>query len=368
MTTILCSVGRSLVESDEAAAFSEQLVKTVSRFAPDDPAHIWARFFQIIGDLFRAREAPTEQIDASLIERAKHHRLHTLFMAEQMEFARKRGQRELAAKLAGELLLALQQLKPPGDASESYAHATSFFLLGNLYRDGGRYAEGLAVIEHAKAIYRPAILSHQIEIAHCEYASAVCRIMVDIPLGDARHMPLSAEFRQFAEGLIVLTRSHAAWINGFLGEASNFAASAAALFERIGFTSYSRRARRTTQLIETWRKLELGARVEELPSFAGEDAPIIKALLGDGDDLALIARWMATARPARVVGLLQFASAFGSGWTASIPRTTLTPILTIQGTRLSWERLAADSLSDADGKLRASMGISPTARLPLLLH
>lgn len=368
VTTVLSTLGRSLVESDQGAEFSHQLVKIVSGFAPNDPAHVWARFFQIIGDLFRAREAPTEQVDDSLIERAEQHGLHTLFMAERMELARKRGQQDEAARSGQDLLEAMKRTELPGDASQSYAQATSLYLLGNLYRDGGRYAEGLALIERAKATYRPAILSHQIELAHCEYGLAVCRIMTDAPPGDIHYMPLSPEFRQFAEGLIVLIHSHAAWMNGFLGEAADCAGSAAALFDRIGFTSYSKRARRTTQLIETWRKLELGARVDELPSFAGEDAPILQALIRDGGDHDLIASWIANARPARVIGLLQFASAFGPAWSTPMEPTTLCPILKIQAGRLQWERLVAGSLMDADRKLRLAMAIEPTAKLPLLLH
>jgi hypothetical protein len=283
-----------------------------------------------------------------------------------MEFARKRGARQEAVELAATVRRCLRDVGPARNADVAYAVGTAYFLLGNLFRFGGCYHCAKEAISRARTFYRPAILAHQIELAHCQYASAVCRALEGTPADEAQSIIVAPEFRPFAEALLVLTRSHSAWSLGRLGEAVQHAELASQTFQQIHFTGYAKRAQRLKGLLEVWRRLELGARSDPAIAYAPEDAPMIRGMLGDPTALGTLRENISKIRPSQALGLLQFASKYNPDSTADIGEFELPPILRTSDGRLEWTSESARTLAEADAKLRSLMRIPPDVGVPLI--
>src|SRR5262249_22333046 len=155
--------------------------------------------------------------------------------------------------------------------------------------------------------------SHQIELAHCQYAAQVCRLMQGQRFHELSEIvSVAPEFRQFAEALLLLSHSHESWSQGRIGEASAQAEQAAQGFEKIRFGNYTKRARSLTSLLAAWRRLELGAPIENAVALAPDHAPIIRAMLGVEEARSALIKWIEENRPSKVLGMLQFASAYNS--------------------------------------------------------
>jgi hypothetical protein len=89
-------------------------------------------------------------------------------------------------------------------------------------------------------------------------------------------------------------------------------------------------------------------------------------MLGNKGDIPKLLAWIADARPSRVIGMLQFASAYNPDWTENVGAFELPPVLDRDNGQLQWKREACFSLAEADVKLRRLMGIAHDARLPLI--
>src|SRR5262249_3312498 len=120
-------------------------------------------------------------------------------------------------------------------------------------------------------------------------------------------------------------------------------------------------------LLGAWQRLELGAQPDQLSSQVEDLGLRIHGMLGHTDQIPNLKKWIKDARPSRVVGMLQFASAYNADWTRDIGQFDLPPILSRDAEgRLNWIRESSTSLAQADAILRTRMGITHDARLPLL--
>jgi pimeloyl-ACP methyl ester carboxylesterase len=359
--------GRSWIETSEADEAISLFKKIESTFDPGSIEVVWTQYLAAIALLFRDRSAPVSTFDHSFLERARAHGLEPLVLAERMEFARKRKDASVLS-MAAELEAHIATTAVASSPNNAYALGVAFFLLGNLLRAGGRYADASVAIARARAFYRPPILSHQIELAHCHYALAVCRAMIGGSLGeDVQPITIGTEFRRFADALSTLARSHSAWAKNEVGEAIEQAERASLVFQQIRFVAYSQKAQTLAALLGAWQRLELGAKSDQLPAHVGEADFGLQGILGDNQEIGRLKKWIQEARPSRVVGLLQFSSAYNPDWTRDIGPFGLPPILsTDSGGQRSWKRETCNSLAQADATLRSLMGITHDARLPLL--
>ena len=366
---LVANRGRSWIETAEADTAIELLERIVARFNSAAPAVIWSRYLLAIARLFKYRDSSSTTFDDELVQRAEAIGLGPLFHAERMEFARKRGDKEEAVRCAADLLTELSAQGETTSSGNAYAVGTAYFLLGNLYRSGGSYQAAREVIAKARASYRPAILAHQIELAHCRYASAVCRAMQGVSAAEeAQTVSTAAEFRPFAEALLTLTLSHAEWSLGRTGEAAELAGRASQAFNQIRFSEYAKRAQSLLGLLGAWQRLELGATPDQAIAFAPEHASILRGMLGQAGAYGTLFDRIPKTRPSQVLGLLQFAGAYNPDWTADIGSLSLPPILIVEDEHadLKWTTEIVRSLAEADRRLRALMGIGQDVRVPLI--
>lgn len=367
LVALLANRGRSWIETHQVGEVLTVLRSVVDCSDPSSLEVIWSRYLLLIARLFLYQENGDSLIDDRLVQIAEPHGLAPLFLAEQMEFARKRGDHDAALAAMQTLSVVLKRIGAAKTSGAAYACGTGHFLVANLLRWGGRYAEARSEIDVARSYYRPPLLSHQIELAHCRYASAVCRAMLGEKTAQpADDLTVGAEFRRFAEALLTLTRSHELWLLRRTGDAIEEAGRAALLFEQISFVNYAARARSLAGLLETWERLELGSPVEKAVLLSPEHATVVRGMLGDADAQAALVQWIARARPSRVVGMLQFSKAFGEHWNEPLPIFTLPPVLVANGDGFRWETMRADSLCEADRVLREHMGVPTWIAVPII--
>jgi predicted alpha/beta hydrolase family esterase len=357
--------GRSWIESGEAADAIAIFREIEQAFEPNSIEVIWSQYLAAIAILFRDRSAPETVFGPSFFARAEPYGLGPLALAERMEFARQRRD-DSTLSIAADLEIVIAPSTTATAPNSAYALGVAHYLLGNLLRAGGKYIEASAEIARARSFYRPLILSHQVELAHCHYALAVCRAMTGGP-EDLPPIPLGPEFYRFADALGTLTRSHSAWAKNRLGDAIEYSESASLIFQQIRFAAYGRRAEALASLLGAWRRLELGAQPAQVCANVAHDGDRLHGMLGNGSVIVPLKAWMRQARPSRVVGLLQFASAYNPDWAENIGEFELPPILARDSSgRLHWKHQTCTSLAEADVALRSLMGIAHDARLPLL--
>jgi pimeloyl-ACP methyl ester carboxylesterase len=367
LTTIVANRGRSWIETIHADAAIEFFNQIIDCCSPSSPEVLWSRYLLALSRLFREGDASSTAFDDQLIQDAATAGLTPLFLAERMEFARKRNDREEALRAAAVLFDAIRGVEVATSSGNAYALGTAHFLIANLYRYGGRYREAGGEITKARIFYRPTIVAHQIELAHCDYAAAVCRAMQGgLPREEPVPVVLAREFRRFADGLVTLTRSHAAWTMGRHGDAADQAEKASESFDEIRFTAYGRRARSLGALLGAWRRLEFGAPLERAVGHAPEYGPIIRGMLGDQAARGALRDWIARTRPSQVLGMLQFASAYSPDWSQDVGVFRLPPVLREERGRLKWWVETSSSLHEANIRLRGLMEIGPEVRVPLL--
>jgi pimeloyl-ACP methyl ester carboxylesterase len=364
---LVANHGRSWIETTEADVAIALLTQVSTTFSPSAAEVIWARYLIAISRLFRDRDTSSTTFDDAFIQHAEAIDLGPLILAEIMEFARKRNDRKETILAAGKLLESLDGVTSARGPHSAYALGTSHFLLGNLYRYGGQYREAKSWIGRAVSFYRPTILSHQIELAHCHYSLAVCHAMEgELWREDISPQPLGSELRRFSEALITLARSHSAWAVSNVGEAEDLAKRAAAAFNEIRFAEYNRRANSLMGLLAAWYRLDYGSGVDKAITSAQEHASVIRGMPGDPAALGGLKDWISRSRPSLVLGILQFASSFATDWTQPIGEFSLPPVLQIGTGGLEWCIETCSTLAEADRRLRELMRIPLGVRLPLL--
>lgn len=369
VSTLLFNKGRSWIESASSEKALDLLNKLIEKFDPSSKEALWSKYLVAISRLFKYRTLPDQLFSINSIKMAEKYGMGTLFLSERMEFLRKNGERTESAKIAKELLSTLGEgNQGHSTVIENYSIATSYFLLGNFFRSGGRYDIAIRYIEKARTIYNPSILSHQVEIAHCQYSATVCYITKGEAVPERIQMALmvSPELRLFSEALMVLTRSHLSWSKGDLSSAISEALKASEIFKSISYHSYSARANRLKGLLECWRMLELGGSVEKAVNLSPEYASVLPGFLGDPDYIDKLVDFIANERPSHVLGMLQFSIAFNGHVSKDIGRIDLPKVLGGKD-NLTWKEITSRSLFQAESDLRVAMNISRDVRVPLIL-
>ncbi|OLF77687.1 hypothetical protein AWH62_03155 [Maricaulis sp. W15] len=366
--TILQNVGRLYPEKERSSVFMNLLILVQETFGATSTCGLWAQYLLLLDHLFHERKSKHPLFSQEILDQANKVGMGILFHAEQVEVYRKNGDQERAAETANALLPMILSTRSPASGAEAYYLATAHFLIANLLRDGGDYNSAVEQLELAVKYYRPSIISHQVELAHCVYALNICRIVNQMPTQQTDYSQIDPSLRRFSHALFSLNLSHEAWLRGDYSEAVQEAQRARTEFLGIGFGSYSDRANRIRNLIEAWRRLELGATVGELTEFLGDYEPIVRQLIEQGSQMDQVYDWLQSTRPSRVIGILQFGSAFGDKWSFEARPFRLPPLIRMVGERVDWSQDSATSLSEADFKLRAHLKVKHPSRVPLLLH
>ncbi len=363
---LVASKGRSWIETAESDRAIELFGEATKRFASSTRAFIWSVYLMALARLFRFGEHSSTAFDRVSLTEAEAIGLKPLILAEKMELSRKRGDRDEAVAFGNQLMRLLPEDQIPSESGASYAVGTAYFLLGNLLRYGGNYKEAKKVILKARPLFRPTILSHQIELSHCQYALAICSAMTGAPPDELLAPTIGPELRPFAEALLTLVRSHSEWTSARVSEAAEFADHASDAFNQIRYTSYANRAQELRSLLEVWRLLDLGSPVDRAVSHAPARATLVRAMLGDQSARGYLVNRMHDIRPSQLLGLLQFASTYNSDWAADIGELQHPPVLALDEGQLRWERSSSKSLAECNNKLRLQMGVPQAIIVPLI--
>jgi hypothetical protein len=365
LTALLAAKGRAWIESPFCERALAVLNDIEQSFAPAHGCRLWAHYLLCLSRLFAGATVRPDDFSEDLIAAASQIGAGLLFRAERMEFSRKCGQLDEALAIANGLQMSQRESKVPSSDTDRYVRGTAAFLMGNLLRHGGLYQRAWEQINTAQLILRPGSPAQATELAHCYYAKAVCVSMTgasqfDAPFAEARH----SGSRRFANALITLSYSHAAWFVGDVLRARQYALQAAGQFADLGYGKYAARASDLASLLGWWQSLQSGKRL----NFELENAEltmIVKLLVGYESDLAQLSTLFPNLRPSVAIGLLQFWQAYGKQ-TSSV-ELALPPVLNADTDGvLRWDKARRVPIGEADQFLRRSCSVPEGLRVPLI--
>jgi hypothetical protein len=362
LAAVLFSRGRAWIESTDSDNALRLLTTIRDSVGPNEDLRFWCDYLIQISGLFSGDSPPIFRPPSPGLVNAC---MRLLFEAEAMEFARKSGQLDIALEAANDISRSLSHPELVTDSSVlgGYAIGTSHFLLGNLARHGGNYSLAWKQLDRARKCFQSGIESHDTELAHCYYARAVCTAMTGTSSFDFPRTT-DGSVNRFANALILLTYSHAAWFIDDIRNARRFALDAAGAFTTMGFPRYAERASALASMIEMWTVYATGG------SWPSTDHSLLSRYVRavtEGLDIEWFFGIFSSLRPSTALGLLQFSS-LNSGLRdqnveLQLPRT----LREGEDGTLGWhlgERV--NSLAEADRRLRVELGISSELRVPLL--
>jgi tetratricopeptide (TPR) repeat protein len=362
---LLASRARSWIESDVLPKATSLLTQIRNARTESDLAYLWSSYILNIAELFAGKEVSPDVFAGPVADHATDQGLGLLFAAEFMELNRKSRDYDRAISAANTTLDYLRNSSRDETAEGRYCRGTANYLLANLLRHGGQYEQARPFIGEAETLFVRGIPSHDTELAHCRYAKSVCALMtgtIDITSdGRSDH----SVGQDFANALISLTYSHAAWFTSNAVEAKRHAQDAEEQFQRVGFHHYAERAKTLHSLLNIWALFEAGKPVKDVSATPAER--FVALITGQRTDLTEIERYLPVLKPSVLVGLLQFARKFSDRFdqevSISLPGMWA---LDDHGQIRKQPGGSAKSMSEADSKLRALMGIAHDRRVPLL--
>lgn len=364
----IASKGRSWVESTDRTRAIHLLTEAQSSYQRGHPVNAWSQYLLGLDRMFSGQLESADWFSSAHERDASSAGLSLLFKAERMEALRKLGKTTEAVDTANEIFVDLPTRAAIMTSDiDRYVVGTTRFLLANLLRLGGLYADALGFIEEAESTFKPGVASHADELAHCYYGRSVCEAIVGMSQSGAQFATrLNPSEMQFADALIKLADSHALWFLNRTPQAQKTADAAASAFAVIGAEPFARRARSLSKLLGWWDAL-LTKPPESLSLTDDSYGRVVGVLIGNSTDYDLLNGWIETQRPSEVAGILQFAAGRN---TYVMPLTVKLPRALSYDKRskvLSWRPAeTATSLADADKKLRYYMALDPTRRIPLL--
>ena len=356
----LATFGRAWIETADRRQRLGLLRRVRAQFDETSEPALWARYLMALDASLRDGDAAPHWFDDDACENAAaYDGLGLLFSAEQMEFARVRGDLDTAVRLAAGLIERLDGPVEPGGVGQTYARATARFVLGNVLRHGGRYDLARSFVAAAQDAYDPSVPSQAVELTHCRYALAVCDAIDGVP----RVEPLSGVPTgqiMFARALVTLANSQAAWFVGDLERALEFARDAETAFRSIGYDRHAERASVVAAMFTLWDALNRG----EVPRL--RESPLLRhaqeSLIATTEKLDL-----STIRPSAALAVLHFGATFSE--TPQAPREIALPPMIVERENRRLQLIVpptAFCIAEADIRLREGLGVGPTRTVPLL--
>jgi tetratricopeptide (TPR) repeat protein len=359
-SAILAAHGRAWIEEADVYPALRLIESAKQAFEIGSRAGLWAHYLLALDSALRRSEPDNSWFTEEICTFADTTELGLLFWTERAEFARLRRDMKGACVIASGVMDKLKTARNPGDSSTAYVVATSRYVIANLLRQGGQYELARQLIEDATIQYEPKLPSHRVELTHCLYGRSVCDAMRGVTavraVGD-----WTIDEAVFAQSLVTLANSHAAWFVADYDRAIQFAEEARLGFARIGYERYATRAERLEGLLDDWARR------------SGRPRPAGTARLVDESVNQLLAAppksrvtTLSRERPSRALSVLQFALAYGDNPDADriveLPRyITVTPS---QGL-ITVTPPAAASYQEADNALRDILGVGARTPVPL---
>ncbi|MGA3083142.1 MAG: hypothetical protein ABSD44_17465 [Terracidiphilus sp.] len=367
LNALIVSRARAWIETSLSTEALGLLSEVMTKTPFSQSAHLWAHYCTCISKLFAGQPVDPDWFSGENYKYAEAAGLGLLYRAECMEFNRKCGNLSAALGIANELSPILNSEGSLPTQMDPYVLGTANFVMGNFLRHGGLYDSASKYVERAQSIYRQGLPSHDTELAHCHYSKQVCTAMTGNSAFDASFAgSSSSKNRRFANALITLSYSHAAWFLRDEPRAKDFADEAARRFQEIDYTSYAARARNLSALLGVW----LSESKQTPPDYSQLDvklASIVHALAGHQHNTENLSTVLASLRPSSIVGLLQFAKEFGRNATPIAQIVIPETLCVSDGTKLSWHSMEnVKSLAEGNEVLRARLGIPLQLRVPLL--
>jgi len=363
LAALLAAKGRAWIESRNATEALTVLEDISKAYAKDRATYLWSHYLLRLFRLFSGDRVEPDDFSPEIVTAASQFGLGPLFNAERMEFCRKCGRLDEAIVIANDI----RHKMMPDCLTDTtrYVHGTAAFLLGNLLRHGGLYHRAWEYVDRAQSLFRFGSPAQATELAHCYYAKAVCVAMTgtsqfDAPFEEGDH----TEGRRFANALIMLSHSHAAWFVGDVLRARQSAIQAAAQFAGLRCTKYAARANDLASLLAWWQSLQSGQHL----SFQLENkdlAEVVKIFIGHSSDFSQLSARFSSLRLSVAIGLLQFWRVFGRK--DESVEVLLPPILHEDaGGELTWVRRQSVPIGQADQILREACLIPSDLRVPLI--
>ena len=367
LNALISSRARAWIETSSSPEALALLSEVIANTPLSQPAYLWAHFCICISKLFAGQVVDPGWFSGEVFNHAEAAGLGLLYRAECMEFNRKSGNLGAALDIANELSSILNWTGQIATQIDPYVLGTANFLMGNFLRHGGQYALASEYVARAQSIYRQGLPSHETELAHCHYSKQVCTAMTGNSAFDASFAGATdSKNRRFANALITLSYSHAAWFLGDTPRAKILADEASRRFQEITCTSYAARAGNLSALLDVW----LSESNQTPPNYSrldGKLASIVHMLVGHKQNSENLSKAFAHLRPSLVIGLLQFAEEFGNG-AAQVAQIAIPGTLCVSdGTNFSWQCTEnVGSFAEANEVLRARLGVPLQLRVPLL--
>lgn len=357
---VLVHSGRAWIETQDAPQYRERLDETLHAFGLASSPGLWAHYLLALDSALRRNEPEARWFGPDVCDIAQRFGMSPLFRAEQMEFARLRGDFPEAAQLAARLFPALAgeiERSAPGDI---YVDATARYVLANVLRRGGRYDIARSLIDTAHKAYDRRVPSHLVEWLHCRYALSVCDALAGVPRVEP-DQGLEAGQLVFARSLVTLSNAQASWFIGDYARAIEFAAHAEEGFRSIGYSRYASRAAGVASVLTEWRRFAEGQPVDGAAA-----SPIIEhirvATSGSSELIDL-----QDLRPSAALTVLQFATSFATDTAASC-KVVNPGVIILDGDLVLQltEPSSFESIADADAALRDALGVGRERLVPLL--
>jgi hypothetical protein len=369
LEALLVSNGRAWIEGKDRARALLLLRSLKEKFSCPSLAWLWSHYLLSIASLFSGKDISRADFSDEIIEAVGPTAVALLFRAEKMEFARKSADRSVAVNLANQLLKSLARKVEDKSALsnlQAYVRGTSHFLLANLLRHGGLYREAQGHISLAEEYLRPGVAAHDTELAHCYYGRSVCYAMQGFASFEPPVNSRSDDFL-FANGLIHLAQSNAAWFLNDFSRAYDYAMEAARRFDRVEAYGYTERARTIAGLLRRWMVLEgrevgVSRRQEVAPKLDS----LIDVITGASEDYGALSDWIRDARPSVALGILQFET-FRPTDKESVKLFLPLALQVDSRSRLHWvESRQVNSIGEASRSLRRILRVPEGQKVPLI--
>jgi hypothetical protein len=357
---ILATHGRAWIEEAAADPALELIEAAKKTFEKSSRAALWAHYLLALDSALRNASPGEEWFTGDFCDLADRTELGLLFLAERAEFTRLRNDMGGACTLASSVLNRLAEAEMPVDTAGIYAIATSRYVTANLLRQGGQYELARQLINTAASQFDPELPSHRVELTHCLYGRSVC----DAMRGVAAVIAMSgwtADQAVFAQSLVTLANSHAAWFVTDYDRAIQFAQESHDGFARIGYDRYAQRAQRLVNLLDDWARRSGRPRATSSVHEIDKGVRELLAAAPGGRVMTL-----AKERPSRALSILQFALAYGDD--PNTPRQVELPqyiAVTSSQNLITVTPPPARSYREADSALRSILGVGTGTPVPL---
>lgn len=340
-------------------------------------SRLWANYLWSLHEMFSNLNAykkkgyREELFSEQHIKEAVVYNLEELFLAECIEFKRKTEGNTSNVLLLTNILKFILDAHHIRDDKKNlgqekrYAIATSTFILAKVYKNGGLIKGARNYFEISKKWYVRGILSHDNEIAHCDYMIN----LLDMLLGNDVSIQEKKENTSFLDGLNMMIKSNQLWMEEKDKEAIEQIELASEVFDAIGYKEYSKKCSLLKTGFECWVSLENEAENAFINDIKGYHVAIEFLATNNKKHEEGFREWFSGQDPIRLLSVLKFSKFSNPDLKMSTFKSKL--FFVEKNNELSLAEgnlLSSTSISDAIYQLETHLDLKKDVRrFPLIL-